>query len=253
MPSCIDGRMIVTAAGGRAGRRDRAGAPRGRRGEDRPHGRPVRADRGRRLLARRLQPGRHAAARDRDGARHPLRRGGEALPPAPAADRRRARHLRRGDGEGDAPRRRQRLGAPGGHGRAPHALRDQEHELVQLHRAWDRGRGRAPDRDLGVGRRGAAGDVRLRRRHGHVDAAAVEGRGGRLPLLPGARPRAGRAARGDGRAVAHGAAGVALGADRPTREGARPRARRGAGHRRARRALRGNRRRQVRSVWRLPT
>ena len=53
---------------------------------------------------------------------------------------------------------------PAGLGRAPHALRDQEHELVQLHRARDRGRGGAPDRDLGVGRRGAAGDVRLRRR-----------------------------------------------------------------------------------------
>ena len=205
------------AAGGRARGRDRARAPRGGRGEDRPHGRPVGPDRRRRVLARRLQPRRHAAARDRHGARHPLGRGGEALPPAPAADGRRARHLGRGDGEGHAPRRRQRLGAPGGLRRAPHALRDQEHELVQLHRARDRGRGGAPDRDLGVGRRGAAGDVRLRRRLGDADAAALEGGGGRLPLLPGARSRAGGAARRDGRAAARRAVRAAGGADRPAR------------------------------------
>ena len=66
----------------------------------------------------------------------------------------------------------------------------------------DRGRGRAADRDLGVGRRGAAGDVRLRRRLGHADAAALEGGGRRLPLLPRARSRAGRAAGRDGRAAA---------------------------------------------------
>ena len=40
---------------------------------------------------------------------------------------------------------------------------DQEHELVQLHRARDRGRDRAPDRRLGVRRRGRAADLRLRR------------------------------------------------------------------------------------------
>ena len=50
------------------------------------------------------------------------------------------------------------------------------------------------DRRLGVGRRGRAADVRLRRRHGHPHRAAVEGGGRRLPLLPRARPRAGRAA-----------------------------------------------------------
>ena len=48
---------------------------------------------------------------------------------------------------------------------------------------------------LGVGRRGAAGDVRLRRGDGRADAASREGGGGRLPLLPRARPRPGRAAR----------------------------------------------------------
>ena len=53
---------------------------------------------------------------------------------------------------------------PGGLGRAADALRDQEHELVHAHRARDRGRGRAPDRRLGVRRRGRAAHLRLRRR-----------------------------------------------------------------------------------------
>ena len=35
-----------------------------------------------------------------------------------------------------------------------------------------------------------AGDAALRPRHGHDDAAALQGRGARLPLLPRARPRA---------------------------------------------------------------
>ena len=139
-------------AGGRADGRDRARPPRGGRGEDRAHGRALGPDRRRRVLARRLQPRRHAAARDRHRARHPLLRGGEAVPAPAAADRRRARHLGRGDGEGHAARRRQRLGASGGLRRAPHAVRDQEHELVQLHRPRHRGRGGPADRDLG-GRR----------------------------------------------------------------------------------------------------
>ena len=78
-------------------------------------------DRRRRLVARRLQPRRYAAGRDRDRARHPLGGRGEAVPPAPAPDDRRARDLRCGDGEGNAARRRQRLGASGRLGRAPHA------------------------------------------------------------------------------------------------------------------------------------
>ena len=56
---------------------------------------------------------------------------------------------------------------------------------------YEAGRGRRP------------GDVRLRRRLRHADAAPVEGRGGRLPLLPGARSRAhpsGRTARRSSRA-----------------------------------------------------
>ena len=79
---------------------------------------------------------------------------------------------------------------PAGLRRAAHAHRDQEHELLQLHRARDRGRDRAPDRRLGVGRRGRAADVRLRRRDRDAHGAPLEGGGGRLPLLPRARPRA---------------------------------------------------------------
>ena len=83
----------------------------------------------------------HAARRDRDQARHPLARGGEGVPAAAAADGRRARDLGRGDGEGLAAVRRQRLGAAGGLGRAAHAHRAEEHELVQLRRQGDRARG----------------------------------------------------------------------------------------------------------------
>ena len=128
---------------------------------------------------------------------------GEALPAAAAADDRRARDLRRGDGEGHAARRRERL-RPAGAGRdgAPHAHGAEEHELVQLHRARDRGRDRAADRGLGVGRRGRAADVRLRRRDGQAHAAALEGGGRGLPLLPRAGPRPGRAGDGARRAAA---------------------------------------------------
>ena len=87
-----------------------------------------------------------------------------------------------------------------------------------------RRRGRPADRDLGVGRRGQAGDVRLRRRLGHADAAPLEGGGGRLPLLPRARPRAGGAARRAGRAAARRGSRVALEPDRPACGRARPRA-----------------------------
>ena len=105
-----------------------------------------RPDRRRRPLARRLQPRRHAARRDRHRPRHPLGRGRAALPAAAAADDRRARDLRRGDGEGHAARRRQRLRPAARVDGAAHALRAEEHELVQLRRARDRRRGRAADR-----------------------------------------------------------------------------------------------------------
>ena len=92
--------------------RDRAGAPRGGRRQDRPRRRGRGPDPRRRELPRRLQPRRNAARRDRDRTRPPLGRGGEALPAAAPPDGGRARDLRRGDGEGLAALRRQRVRAP---------------------------------------------------------------------------------------------------------------------------------------------
>ena len=75
---------------------------------------------------------------------------------------------------------------------------------------------------------------------GTLTAEALEGGGGRLPLLPRARPRAGRAVGRARRAAAGRAAGEPGGADPPDRGRARPRSRRRARHRRARRALAGD-------------
>ena len=73
-------------------------------------------------------------------------------------------------------------------------------------------------------------------------AAPLEGGGGRLPLLPGARPRAGRAVRRDGRAAARRDRRAPGGAHPPARGGGRLRPRRGARHERPRPALRARRR-----------
>ena len=70
-----------------------------------------------------------------------------------------------------------------------------------------------------VGRRGRAGDLRLRRRDGGAHAAPRQGGGGRLPLLPGARPRPRRAARRARRAAARRAARAARRAHPPDRAG----------------------------------
>ena len=174
----------------------------------------------------------------------------QALPPAPAADHRRAGHLRCGDGEGHAARRRQRLRPPDRLGRAAHAHRDQEHELLQLHRPWNRGGGRAADRRLGVRWRGGATDLRLRRRDGHSHRAALEGGGRRLPLLPGAGPRAGRACDRARGGSACRASRVTGGSHPPHRACTRSRARDRARHGRSRPSLgrdrrRGRRRRRL--------
>ena len=183
--------------------RDHARAPRGGRGQDRPRRRRRRPDRRCRVLARRLQPRRHAARRDRDRARPALRRRGQALPPAAAPDDRRAGDLGRGDGEGHAPRGRQRLRPRGGRDRLPHAHGDQEHELLQLHRARDRGRDRAPDRASGSrAARSSSRRYDFDAASGTLTAAALEGGGRGLPLLPRARPGARRAAARARRAAA---------------------------------------------------
>ena len=239
------GRALRRARAGRRPRdRDRPRAPRGGRRQDRPRRRRRRADPRRRVLARRLQPRRHAARRDRRRARRPLGRGGAALPPAPAPDGRRARHLRRGDGEGIAALRRQRLRAPGRRGGLPHEDRAQEHELLQVRRRRDRGRGRAPDRDLRGRRRGRPADAPLRPAAGHDRAAPLEGGGARLPLLPRARPRGDRAARRAGRARPRRDRRAARRAHPPARAGGRLRPRLRPRHERPRRALRARARRR---------
>ena len=122
---------------------------------------------------------------------HPRRRDGEAVPPAAAPDRRRARPLGRGARERLDALRRQRLRAPGGLGRAAHAHRAQEHELVQLRGEGDRARDRTADPDLRGGRRRRAGDAALRPGARGVAADALQGGGAGLPVLPRARPRPG--------------------------------------------------------------
>ena len=227
-------RQGASADGGRRPRgRDRPRAPRGGCGQEHARRRPHRPDRRRRLFARRLQPRRHAARRDRHRAGHPLRRGRAPLPPAAAPDGRRARDLGRGDGEGPAAGRRERLRPPGRLVGAAHALRAEEHELVPLRRPGDRRRGGAADQALRVGRGRRPGDLRLRRRHRDADAEALEGGGGRLPLLPRARPRAGRAVGRARRAASGRAAGEPRCADPPDRGRARPRSRRRPRHGRA--------------------
>ena len=64
-------------------------------------------------------------------------RAGQGLCDEAALDPALSRHLRRRHGEGHPARRRQRLRAQAGRA-ARHPLRDQEHELDQLHRPGDR-------------------------------------------------------------------------------------------------------------------
>ena len=198
--------------------RDRARAPRGGRGEDRPRRRRDRPLGRRRLLPRRLQPRRHAAARDRQRARPPLGRGGDGVPRASSARRsassasptrtwRRARC---------APTSTSRCAGAGR--RAPAALGDQEHELLPLHRARDRGGVPAAGRRARGGGGGRPVDIRLRPRHRPAHRAPLEGGGRRLPLLPRARPRPGRAAGGARRAAAR----ASCPSGRPTASGGSP-------------------------------
>ncbi len=87
---------------------------------------------------------------------------------------------------------------------------DQEPQLVPQRRARARARDRASGRARRVGGRGGAGDAAVECRPRGDGAHALEGRGARLPLLPGARPAGGDGRRGVGRArprVASRAAG----------------------------------------------
>ena len=147
---------------------------------------------------------------------------------AAARDAEAARRLRREHGGGVAALRRERVAPPRGRGDAGHEDRAEEHELVPVPRARDRGGDRAPGGDPARRRRGRAGDAPLRPAERAPRAAALEGGGARLPLLPRARPGAGRADRGDARARTRGAARAAGGARRAASSGARPARRDGA-------------------------
>ena len=88
-------------------------------------------------------------------------------------------------GEGLVPLRRQHLAAPSRRS-ARLEGRNQEHELVPRRAARDRVRDPAPDRRSRQRRQRRAGDARLHRRHRRDRQPALQGRGARLPLLPGA-------------------------------------------------------------------
>ena len=89
---------------------------------------------------------------------------------------------------------------PEGSAGARHAHRAQEHEQLPLPAAGARRGDPAADRAPRGRREDRPGDAALRPRHGHDDAAAQQGRGARLPLLPRARPGAARHRPGVGRA-----------------------------------------------------
>jgi aspartyl-tRNA(Asn)/glutamyl-tRNA(Gln) amidotransferase subunit B len=104
------------------------------------------------------------------------------------------RYLGTCDGDmekGSPPRRRERVGAPPRRA-ARHALRDQERQLDPLHRAGDRDRGAAPDRDPRGRRHDRPGDAAVRPYQGRDALDALEGGGARLPLLPRSGPAAAR-------------------------------------------------------------
>ena len=111
---------------------------------------------------------------------------------------------------------------PAGSARARHAHGAQEHEQLPLPAAGAGGRDTAPDRRSRGGRQHRAGDAALRPGHGHHHAAALQGGGARLPLLPRAGPgAAGHRPRLGGAAARH-AAGAARGARRALHGAVRP-------------------------------
>ena len=98
----------------------------------------------RRPIRHRPEPSRHAVARDRVRTGAALRaRGGRLHAPGARAGTL-SRRIRRQHAGGLVPLRRQRVAAPQGRRGARHAHRDQEPELVPLHRARNQSRDRAP-------------------------------------------------------------------------------------------------------------
>src|SRR5205085_593057 len=102
----------------------------------------------------------------------------------------------------------------------------------------DHNRGGAADGAVRARGGGRPADVRLRRGHRPADPAPREGGGRRLPLLPGAGPRAARAAARARGAAARGSTGGARRPRAPPRVRGRLRARDRPRGERARRSLR---------------
>ena len=219
-PIAFEGSVEVELANGRVvPGADRARAHGGgrrqahaRRRLDRPHP-------GRRVLARRLQPRGRAARRDRHEAdlrrrgRRPRARQGLRLDDP--RHRALARHLRGAHGARQPALRRERVAASARHRDARHPHRDEERELVPLDRAGRALRDPAPGRHPRQGRHDHAGDPSLARGHRHDQPGPPEVRRRRLPLLPRARPAAGRAVAGAHRGAARRAARAARGASPP--------------------------------------
>ena len=147
-------------------------------------------------LARRLQPRRHAARRDRHAARHPLGRARRSGSSSCCARRSSSSGISDAEMEKGTLRADANVSVrPAGSDELRTRTELKNMNSFTLHRARDRGGGRAADRGLGDRRRGRPGRRSTStRRLGHADAAPLEGGGGRLPLLPRARPRPGRAA-----------------------------------------------------------
>ena len=130
---------------------------------------------------------------------------------------------------------------PKGQAEVRHARRDQEPQFVPLRRARDQLRGRAPGRADRGRRQGRAGNAPVRPGSRRDALDALEGRGERLPLLPGSGPAAARDRRRDDRVGPGDAAGAAGREGGALRRGARAlRLRRRRAHRepRTRRLLR---------------
>ena len=190
--------------------RHRAGAPGGGHRQVAARRRRHRPDPRRRLLAGRLQPGRHPAGRGRHQAGRRHRRSSRRRSPARTSPSCATCCVRsecptcgwkRGRCAATSTRRSRRRGAGVGH-----PDRDQERELAALGGA----RGAVRDRTAGWrarrGRRDRPGDPALPRGQRHHDLRSEQGRGAGLPLLPRARPGAGRSAARLGRVAAGRAA-----------------------------------------------
>ena len=104
---------------------------------------------------------------------------------------------------------------PAGTDGVRHQRRDQEPQLAALARARGRVRDRSASRRCSRRRARRAGDPPLGRGRRPHDLRALEGRGARLPLLPRARSRSGRAHRRDARPRARVDARAAGGAPAP--------------------------------------